>query len=110
MGGFQTLTLGIKNLDSFAYVMPMSTGWFTDADRAAFVAANGPALHSADKELTLFRWGWGDTDIAKANGLASMDALRAAGMHRIETIEVPGGHQWTTWRQLLVDYAPRLFR
>ena len=110
MGGFQTLTLGIKNLDAFAYVMPMSTGWFTDADRAAFVAANGPAIHRADKELALFRWGWGDTDIAKPNGLASMDALRVAGMRGIETIEVPGGHQWTTWRQLLADYAPRLFR
>jgi enterochelin esterase family protein len=110
MGGFQTLTLGMKNIDMFDYVLPMSTGWFTDKDRAAFVDANRAAIGRADHQLKLFRWGYGSTDIAKQNGLASMDFLRKARMNRIETVEEPGGHQWVVWRKLLEDYAQRVFK
>lgn len=110
MGGYQTLTLGMKNIDLFDYVMPMSTGWFTDDDRAAYIATNRSAIESADRRLKLFRWGWGTTDIARENGLASMAMLRKAGMNRIETIEVPGAHSWTTWRQLFRDFAQRVFK
>ena len=110
MGGYQTLTLGMKNIKLFSYVMPMSTGWFTEKDRAAFIAVNSFGVKNSDRLLKEFRWGYGKTDIARDFGLASMTALRAAGMHRINTIEVEGGHQWTTWRHLLYDYAQRIFK
>jgi enterochelin esterase family protein len=110
MGGFQTLTLGMKNVDKLGYVLPMSTGWFTDKDRAAFVAANHSAIARADKQLKLFWWGYGETDTARDNGLKSMEALRAAGLTRIETAVTSTGHDWVTWRYMLHEVAPKLFR
>jgi enterochelin esterase family protein len=110
MGGFQTLTLGMKNIDRLGYVLPMSTGWFTPKDRDAFVAANRAEIARADKQLKLFWWGYGETDIAKDNGLKSMEALRAAGLSRIETAVTGSGHDWITWRYMLREVAPKLFR
>jgi enterochelin esterase-like enzyme len=110
MGGYQTLTLGMKNIDKFDYVLPMSTGWFTDADRNAFIQANRAAIAGADQNLKLFWWGYGQTDIARDPGLGSMEALRKAGLTRIETLEVPGGHEWSAWRLMLNTIAQKVFR
>lgn len=110
MGGFQTLTLGMKNVDRLGYVLPMSTGWFAQKDRDAFVAANRAEIARADKKLKLFWWGYGETDIAKDNGLKGMEALRAAGLTRIETAVTGSGHDWITWRYMLHEVAPKLFR
>jgi enterochelin esterase family protein len=110
MGGYQTLTLGMKNIDLFDYVMPMSTGWFSDDDRKAFIKANQASIAKADKDLKLFWWGYGTTDIARENGLKSMAMLRDAGLKKIETFETPGGHEWAVWRRSLYEIAPKLFR
>ena len=110
MGGFQTLTLGIKNLDMFDYVLPMSTGWHTPEQAAAFVEANRANIARADQGLKLFWWGYGETDIAKENGLRAMTALRAAGLTRIETKVTPSGHDWVSWRAMLHEVAQKLFR
>jgi enterochelin esterase family protein len=67
---------------------------------------------SSDEEvqaLKLFWWGWGETDIARANGLAVIDKIKSEGV-KIETRESPGGHTWDNWRLYLYEVAPKLFR
>ncbi|MEO8076257.1 MAG: alpha/beta hydrolase-fold protein [Acidobacteriota bacterium] len=109
MGGIQTLNVGLHNLGTFRYIAVMSSGWTTEADRDFFYKTEGARFATYNKELKMFWWGWGETDIARANGLAVIDALKAAGV-KIETMETPGGHEWSNWRLYLNQVAPKLFR
>ena len=52
---------------------------------------------------------WGETDIARANGLAVIGRLKTQNV-KIETLETPGGHEWANWRLYLKEVAPKLFR
>ena len=109
MGGIQTLNTGLHNLGTFRYVAVMSSGWTTEADRDFFYKSEAAKIPTYNRELKLFWWGWGETDIARANGLAVIDAFKKQGV-KIETMETPGGHEWTNWRIYLHEVAPKLFR
>jgi enterochelin esterase family protein len=109
MGGIQTLNTGLHNLGTFRYVAVMSSGWISDADRNWFYEHEAAKIPRYNSELKLFWWGWGETDIARANGLAVIDKLKSQGV-KIQTLETPGGHEWTNWRLYLHEVAPKLFR
>ena len=109
MGGIQTLNVGLHNLGTFRYLAVMSSGWTTEADRNWFYTNEAGKIPSYNKELKLFWWGWGETDIARANGLAMIETFKKQGV-RIETMETPGGHEWVNWRLYLHEVAPKLFR
>ena len=109
MGGIQTLNVGLHNLGTFRYLAVMSSGWTTDADRDWFYKSEAAKIPTTTRELKLFWWGWGETDIARANGLAVIDKFKSQGV-RIETLETPGGHEWRTgasictkWRRSCSD-------
>jgi enterochelin esterase-like enzyme len=109
MGGIQTLNIGLHNLGTFRYLVVMSSGWTTEQDREFFYKAEAARIPKYNSALKLFWWGWGETDIARANGLAVIERLRSQGV-RIETMETPGGHEWANWRLYLHEVAPKLFR
>jgi enterochelin esterase family protein len=109
MGGIQTLNIGLHHLGTFRYVAVMSSGWTTDADRDFFYKAEAAQIPKYNSQLKLFWWGWGETDIARANGLAVIDKFKSAGV-KIETMETPGGHEWANWRTYLHEVAPKLFQ
>ncbi|MEO7271534.1 MAG: alpha/beta hydrolase-fold protein [Vicinamibacterales bacterium] len=109
MGGIQTLNVGLHNLGTFRYVAVMSSGWISEADRDFFYKSEAAKIPTYNQELRLFWWGWGETDIARANGLAVIDTFKAQGV-KIETLETPGGHEWSNWRLYLQEIAPKLFR
>jgi enterochelin esterase family protein len=109
MGGIQTLNTGLHNLGTFRYVAVMSSGWTTEEDRTFFYQSEAAKIPTYNQQLKLFWWGWGQTDIARANGLAVIEKLKSAGV-KIETMETPGGHEWTNWRLYLHEVAPKLFR
>jgi enterochelin esterase-like enzyme len=109
MGGIQTLNVGLHHLGTFRYVAVMSSGWISEADRDAFYKAEAAQIPKYNSQLKLFWWGWGATDIARANGLAVIDKFKSAGV-KIETMETPGGHEWANWRLYLHEIAPKLFR
>ena len=109
MGGIQTLNVGLHNLGTFRYIAVMSSGWITQEDRDWFYTHEAAKIPNYNKQLKLFWWGWGETDIARANGLAVIDTLKKQGV-KIETLETPGGHEWANWRLYLHDVAPKLFR
>lgn len=109
MGGIQTLNIGLHNLGTFRYLAVMSSGWTTEQDREFFYKAEADKIAKYNAALKLFWWGWGETDIARANGLAVIDKFKSQGV-RIETRETPGGHTWENWRLYLSEVAPKLFR
>ena len=109
MGGIQTLNIGLHNLGTFRYVAVMSSGWTTEEDREFFYKAEADKISKYNSALKLFWWGWGETDIARTNGLAVIDKFKSQGV-RIETRESPGGHTWDNWRLYLYEVAPKLFR
>jgi enterochelin esterase family protein len=109
MGGIQTLNVGLHNLGTFRYLAVMSSGWTSEQDREFFYKAEAAKIPKYNATLKLFWWGWGETDIARTNGLAVIDKLKSLGV-RIETRETPGGHEWANWRLYLYEVAPKLFR
>ena len=109
MGGIQTLNIGLHNLGTFRYLAVMSSGWTTEQDREFFYKTEAQKIPKYNSALKLFWWGWGETDIARANGLAVIDKFKSQGV-RIETRESPGGHTWDNWRLYLFELAPKLFR
>jgi enterochelin esterase family protein len=109
MGGIQTLNIGLHHLGTFRYIAVMSSGWISDDDRQAFYTREAAQIPKYNSQLKLFWWGWGQTDIARANGLAVIDKFKSEGV-KIETMETPGGHEWANWRLYLHEVAPKLFR
>jgi enterochelin esterase-like enzyme len=109
MGGIQTLNIGLHNLGTFRYLAVMSSGWTTEQDREFFYKSEASRIPTYNKALKLFWWGWGETDIARANGLNVIEKFKLQGV-KIETRETPGGHEWANWRLYLYEVAPKLFR
>lgn len=109
MGGIQTLNTGLHNLGTFSYVAVMSSGWISEADRQFFYKSEAAKIPTYNSKLKLFWWGWGQTDIARTNGLAVIDEFKKQGV-KIETLETPGGHEWANWRIYLHEVAPKLFQ
>jgi enterochelin esterase family protein len=109
MGGIQTLNIGLHNLGTFRYLAVMSSGWTTEQDREFFYKTEAAKIPKYNSALKLFWWGWGETDIARANGLAVIETFKSQGV-RVETRESPGGHTWDNWRLYLYEVAPKLFR
>ena len=109
MGGIQTLNIGLHHLGAFRYVAVMSSGWISEDDRQFFYRTEAAQIPKYNSQLKLFWWGWGQTDIARANGLAVIDKFKSEGV-KIETLETPGGHEWANWRIYLHEVAPKLFR
>ncbi len=109
MGGIQTLNVGLHHLGTFRYVAVMSSGWISEDDRQFFYTAEAAQIPKYNSQLKLFWWGWGQTDIARANGLAVIEKFKSQGV-KIETLETPGGHEWANWRTYLREVAPKLFR
>jgi len=109
MGGIQTLNTGLHNLGTFRYIAVMSSGWISEEDRQFFYRTEAAKIPTYNSKLKLFWWGWGQTDIARENGLKVIEQFKKEGV-KIETMETPGGHEWANWRIYLHEVAPKLFR
>ena len=115
MGGMQTFTIGLGNLDTFAYLGGFSGGGggfggetFDPKTAHGGVMADAKAFN--DKVRVLF------LSIGTAEGerfynsvKGYRDALESAGI-RTSFYESPGtAHEWHTWRRSLREFAPLLF-
>ncbi|MEZ4701780.1 MAG: alpha/beta hydrolase-fold protein [Rhodothermales bacterium] len=110
MGGLQALNIALFHPEKFAYVLPLSTGYFppqlkTLEEQHADVLKN-PAIN----RLKLF---WiamgGQQDIAYQNGQNMLALFDRYGI-RYTTNDYPAGHTFITWRHNLVEFGPLLFR
>jgi len=111
MGGGQTFTTALLNLDKFAYLGGFSGS--CGGRGAAFdpkTTCNGAFADpdTFNKKVKVLFLGIGS---AEGPGTKTFsDALAQAGIHNVY-FESPGtAHEWLTWRRCLYDFAPRLFR
>ena len=111
MGGMQTFTTGLNNLDRFASLGGFSgscggRGAAFDPKTTCGGAFADPAQFN--KKVKVLFLGIGS---AEGPGTKTFsEALTTAGIHNVY-FESPGtAHEWLTWRRCLNDFAPRLFR
>lgn len=111
MGGMQTFTTALNNLDRFSYLGGFSgscggRGATFDPKTTCGGAFADPAAFN--KKLKVLFLGIGS---AEGQGTKTFsEALTTAGIHNVY-FESPGtAHEWLTWRRCLNDFAPRLFR
>jgi len=111
MGGMQTFTTALNNLDKFAYLGGFSGscggrgGTFDPKTTCGGAFADPAAFNKKVKVLFL---GIGSVEGPGTKDFS--DSLTKAGIHNVY-FESPGtAHEWLTWRRCLNDFAPRLFR
>jgi enterochelin esterase-like enzyme len=111
MGGMQTFTTGLQNLDKFAYLGGLSGncgsfGGTFDPKTSCSGAFADPA--SFNKKVKVLFLSTGSVEGPRVKQFS--DELTQAGIHNVY-FESPGtAHEWLTWRRALADFAPRLFR
>ncbi len=103
MGGGQALTIGLRNLDRFAYVGGFSSALF---GRSADLVRD-PA--DASKKLKLLWVSCGDTDRLMDGSKAFHTALDEKKVPHVWHVD-SGGHTWPVWKNDLYLLAQRLFR
>jgi enterochelin esterase-like enzyme len=110
MGGMQTFTTALANLDKFAYIGGFSgstggRGGFDPKTSNNGVFADANAFNKKVKVLYL-----GIGSLEGPGAKTFTEELTKAGIHNVY-FESPGtAHEWLTWRRCLNDFAPRLFR
>ena len=111
MGGLETLDILLRHYNSFAYVFPMSTGWFAgtgDFEKwEPYIKEHADEMNKAFKAFTFFMGG--ETDIAYHNCVAVRALFEKYGV-RHEYSSMEGGHSWHVWKSNLHDIAPVLFK
>ena len=113
MGGLQTLYVGIRNTDRFAYLGVFSSGWIQPmqskiADvQYEFMKNNAGLINNNLKQFWIAMGG--KEDIAYNNCqlmLSKFDEMKINYTYS----EYPGGHTWPVWRNNLYCLAPLLFK
>lgn len=102
MGAAQSWSIGLHNLDQFAYIGAFSGG----ANRAEWEKADPGMLNTKLKVLWL---GCGTEDAIYPSVKAMDDMLTAK---KVKHVFNPSGagHSWPNWQTYLSKYAPLLFR
>ncbi len=105
MGGAESLTTGLNNLDKFAWIASFSAGGMGEDYDVIF-----PKLdQSANKQIKLLWIACGTEDRLIATNRKFRDMLSAKYV-RFTPIETPGMHTWMVWRRNLANLAPLLFQ
>jgi enterochelin esterase-like enzyme len=110
MGGMETKTITLANLDKFAYIGLFSGGTFSMDDvnkipgfkekvKLAFVSFGSRELENLGNRPSMFG---GDP---KANA----DALKKAGINSVFYVSPETAHEFLSWRRSLREFAPLLF-
>ncbi|HEY3862164.1 MAG TPA: alpha/beta hydrolase-fold protein [Verrucomicrobiae bacterium] len=105
MGGAESLTVGLNNLDRFSYIGAFSSGGLGSNFATAF-----PSLDASANQRLRVLW----ISCGKDDGLFKpnhdfVDWLATKDVHHSWN-EVPGVHSWRVWRRNLVAFAPLLFK
>ncbi len=115
MGGMQTRTIALANLDKFSHIGVFSGGSIAVtniADMAAF---------KEKVKLVFVSYGSREVDPANPRSLsgrgpfsgdpqANTEALKEAGINSRYYISPDTAHEWQSWRRSLYQFAPLLFR
>ena len=111
MGGMETKTITLANLDKFAYIGLFSGGTFSMDDvnktpgfkekvKLAFVSFGSRELENRGNRPSMFG---GDP---KTNA----EALKQAGINSVFYVSPGTAHEFLSWRRSLREFAPLLFK
>jgi enterochelin esterase-like enzyme len=103
MGGGQALTIGLRNMDRFAYIGGFSSALFGNSS----ALVSDPA--AASKQLRLLWLSCGDQDQlmnASKNFHTNLEQKNVSHLWHVDS----GAHAWPVWRNDLYLLAQRLFR
>ena len=104
MGGWQSLSIGMTNLDRFAWI-----GSFSGAVDETEIK---PALDDAagtNAKLKLLWIACGEKDFLLERNNQLIATLKARGINH-EWRLTPGDHSWPVWRDYFAEFASKLFR
>jgi enterochelin esterase family protein len=102
MGAGQSMSIGLHNLDQFAYIAAFSGG----GNRADWEKADSAMLNQKLKVL----WIGCGTEDPGFNGVKGMDELLTKKNVKHVWNQSGGGHSWPNWQVYLSKYAPLLFQ
>ena len=105
MGGGQSLAIGLRHLDLFAWVGGMSSAIREPEAALAGVLAEGD---SANEKLKLLWIACGKEDTLLQYSQKASELLTAKGIKHTFR-ETEGAHSWTVWRKYLTEFTPLLF-
>jgi len=103
MGGGQSLSIGLKHRELFAWVGGMSS-FLPNGEKAVEEAFADPR-----NGLKLLWVACGKDDFLIENARQFNAALKAKGVPHVYQ-ETAGNHSWPVWRRYLGDFMPLLFR
>jgi enterochelin esterase-like enzyme len=108
MGGMETRSITLKNLDTFAYIGLFSGGSISMSD-----VENTPGYRDKVR-LTFVSYGSkelsGGRGVRGGNPRSDADALQAAGINSVFYVSPDTAHEFLSWRRSLYEFAPLLFR
>ena len=104
MGGWQALSIGMTNLDRFAWIGSFSGAVDENEIKPALDDAAG-----TNAKLKLLWIACGEKDFLLERNNQLIAKLKASGVNH-EWLLTPGDHSWPVWRNYLTDFAPKLFR
>lgn len=109
-GGYQTFTIGLANLDKFAYLGAFSGFAPFNPEKDLKTVYNGVFSDSTkfNREVHALFLGIGAEEGPRMQILS--DALSKAGIHNTYYVSPGTAHEWLTWRRCLYQFAPLLFR
>ena len=117
LGGGIAISVGLKRLDLFANIGEFSTGLFGGVSGAAYDAFDAEALwpgfledpEATNALLEVLYLSCGSEDPRMPFTADAANALRESGIE-VTLASFPGGHEWSVWRDSLVDFGSLLFR
>ncbi|MDR3459770.1 MAG: alpha/beta hydrolase-fold protein [Verrucomicrobiae bacterium] len=106
MGGMQTHSITLANLDKFSHIGLFSGGSITTNEITD--------LNMFKQQVKLVFISYGSREVAGdhamgANGKANADALKQAGIYSVYYESPLTAHEWQSWRRSLHEFAPLLF-
>lgn len=101
MGGMQTRTITLANLDKFASIGIFSGGSIAPSDIQD--------MNAFKKQVKIVFVSYGSRERGAA-GKANVEALKEAGVNSVYYESPDTAHEWQTWRRSLYQFAPLLFR
>ena len=110
MGGMQTLQIGLKHLDTFAWLGSFSGPVQTNLDLKTAYAGVFADAGSLNSKLHLLWLGAGTGEPRIHDPLKAFhEKLDTTGLHNVFVESNGTAHEWQTWRRALYDFTPRLF-
>jgi len=105
MGGGQSLSIGLRHPELFAYVAGFSSG---AREAAKFVESiDKPEL--LNEKLKLLWVGCGNKDFLLEENKKFINLLESKGVKHTSSI-TEGAHEWPVWRRYLNEVVPLLFK